>query len=90
MLSVAGVSELFFPGILITPEGARRPPMLGAQREMSPGGEPPTAATEPGKLLSPQREGKVRATGLIRAANQRTELLWEVSVTRVARRWQFA
>ncbi|KAI3376377.1 hypothetical protein L3Q82_016859 [Scortum barcoo] len=58
MLSVAGVGELF-PGILITPRGARWPPMLGAQQEMSSGGEPPTAATESGKLLSPRREGKI-------------------------------
>ncbi|KAK5893524.1 hypothetical protein CgunFtcFv8_006390 [Champsocephalus gunnari] len=34
MLSVAGVSELF-SGILITPRGARWPPMLGAQQEVS-------------------------------------------------------
>lgn len=53
MLSVAGVSELF-SGILITPRGVRRPSMLGAQQEMSSGGEPPTVATESGKLLSPQ------------------------------------
>ena len=89
MLSVAGVSELF-SGILITPRGAWRPPMPGAQQEMSSGGEPPTAGTESGKLLSPQREGKVRATGLIRAAIRRTELQWEVSETRVAQQKQLA
>lgn len=82
MLSVAGVRELF-SGISITPQGARWPPMLGAQQEMSSGGEPPTAATESGKLLSPQREGKVRATGLIQAGIQCTELQWEVSEMRV-------
>ncbi|KAK2899839.1 hypothetical protein Q8A73_012968 [Channa argus] len=38
--------------------GVRWPPMLGAQQEMSSGGGPPTAATESGKLLSPQQEGK--------------------------------
>ena len=73
MLSVAGVSGLF-SGFLITPRGAHWPPTLGTQQEMSSGGEPPTAATESGKLHSPQREGKVRATGLIQAANQRTEV----------------
>lgn len=88
MLSVAGVSELF-SGILITPRGARWPPMLGTQREMSSGGEPPTVATESGKLLSPQREGKVRTMGLIQAAIQRTKLQWEVSKMHVAHQLQF-
>lgn len=60
--------------------------MLGAQQEMSSGAEPPTAATESGKLLSPQREGKVRARVLIQAPIQRTELQQEVSKTRVAHR----
>lgn len=88
MHSAAGVGGLFFffSGILITPQGARWPPMLGAQQEMSSGAEPPTAATESGKLLSPQREGEVRARLLIRAPIQRAELQQEVSETRVAHR----
>lgn len=59
MLSMAGVSELF-SGILITPQGVIWPPMQVTQQEMSSGREPPTVATESGKLLSPQREEKVR------------------------------
>lgn len=89
MHSVAGVGGLLFffsSGILITPQGARWPPMLGAQQEMSSGAEPPTAATESGKLLSPQREGEVSARLLIRAPIQRAELQQEVSETRVAHR----
>ncbi|KAL7374436.1 hypothetical protein ABVT39_000491 [Epinephelus coioides] len=72
MLSVAGVSELF-SGILITPRGARRPPTPGAQQEMSSGGEPPTAATESGKLLSPQREGKPSPLRLCTACGEAEE-----------------
>lgn len=33
------MSFFFFSGVLITPQGARWPPMLGAQQEMSSGGE---------------------------------------------------
>lgn len=44
----------------LPPEGASWPRTLGAQREMSPGAEPPAAPTESGKLLPPRRDGKVR------------------------------
>lgn len=88
MLLVAGVGGgvLFFPssGIMITPRGARWPWMLGARQDMSSGAEPPTAATESGKLLSPRREGKVRATGLIQDVVQSRALWKEVSGTIVA------
>lgn len=80
----------FFSGILITPQGASWPATLGTQQEMSSGGEPPTAATESGKLLSPQLEGKVRATGLIQAAFRLTELQWEVSEIHVTQQHRCA
>lgn len=63
----AGVSRSLF-SLLASWAGGGWPRVLGAQRGMSLGAEPPAASTESGKLLSPRREGEVR--GRRRAVSQ--------------------
>lgn len=57
---------------MITPRGACWPPALGAQQGLSSGAEPPTAATESGKLLCRRREGEVSFRCSARTAARRS------------------